>query len=126
MKLRHYLLLGVLVALAACTSFTTAKEPTTVQQKYFAAKQDYATVLTAASKYSETCRAKPTKTCVKIVKQAQSADDKIVAVIKVADKVVEALKGDPSKTNEDKLAGYLGVITLGISELQAYAASTTN
>jgi len=123
MHMNRYLLIPAAVAVTLALGLTacTAVKAETPQQRYFALKQDYVTALTAASVYSDNCRAKPTKHCVKVVKQAQAADSAIASVIKVADKVAVTLKTDPSVTDEEKLLGYIDSIALSVEVLRTYS-----
>jgi curli biogenesis system outer membrane secretion channel CsgG len=101
----------VVVCLAACTTTSIAK---TTKQKYFAAKQDYATVLTAAERYVTACREKPTDRCVETSEAIQRTDLKVFMLIKAGDSVVNA-------EDQSQLAGYLTAIDIALNELRAYA-----
>lgn len=103
-----------LVLLLMGCSTVTAK---TTQQKYFAAKQDYATLLTGINQYASGCRAKPTSSCKKVVERMQKADEKVFLVISAADKAVLA-------KDTERLSGYLGALEVGLGELKAVIATT--
>lgn len=105
----------VLFMIAACTSVSTPIIKTgTTEQRYFAAKQDYATMLTAVERYVSACRKKPTKACLERSKKAQEVDSKLFVLFKAGDVAL--------RTKEDThLSGYLSAIVLGISELRAYS-----
>lgn len=105
--------LMALFMVTACSGASLIKEGTT-EQRYFAAKQDYATMLTAVEQYVSACRKAPTKTCLDRSKKAQEVDSKLFILFKAGDVALTAKE-------DERLAGYLSAINLGVSELRAFA-----
>ncbi len=103
-------LVTVLGLITACGTL----EAKTTQQRYFALKQDYTTILTAADQYVTACRKAPTDDCKKRTKQIQDADNKVFPLFKAADEALVA-------KDDTRLEGYLNAASTVLSELEAFS-----